>query len=138
MKSNSSRGRPIANDTSVQTLFMNIMTMHGKLVRYIQDQEDQRVKYEGLQDKLTQIKDARAALDALREEELERKRREQEELERQRQIQLAAKLEVMRKKKAEYLEYQRQVALQRMAEQEREVAAKVSLHIITIITSSNK
>ena len=94
MKSNSSRGRPIANDTSVQTLFMNIMTMHGKLVRYIQDQEDSRVKYEGLQDKLTQIKDARAALDALREEEIERKRREQEELERQRQIQLAAKLEV--------------------------------------------
>ena len=122
MKSNSSRGRPIANDTSVQTLFMNIMTMHGKLVRYIQDQEDHRVKYEGLQDKLTQIKDARAALDALREEELERKRQEQEELERQRQIQLAAKLEVMRKKKAEYLEYQRQLALQRMAEQEREVS----------------
>ena len=126
MKSNSSRGRPIANDTSVQTLFMNIMTMHGKLVRYIQDQEDNRVKYEGLQDKLTQIKDARAALDALREEEIERKRREQEELERQRQIQLAAKLEVMRKKKAEYLEYQRQLALQRMAEQEREVASKAS------------
>ena len=124
MKSNSSRGRPIANDTSVQTLFMNIMTMHGKLVRHIQDQEDQRVKYEGLQDKLTQIKDARAALDALREEELERKRREQEEQERQRQVQLAAKLEVMRKKKAEYLEYQRQLALQRMAEQEREVASK--------------
>ena len=124
MKSNSSRGRPIANDTSVQTLFMNIMTMHGKLVRHIQDEEDQRVKYEGLQDKLTQIKDARAALDALREEELERKRREQEEQERQRQVQLAAKLEVMRKKKAEYLEYQRQLALQRMAEQEREVASK--------------
>merc|ERR1719186_1053690 len=122
MKSNSSRGRPIANDSSVQTLFMNVMTMHGKLVRYIQEQEDSRVKYEGLQDKLAQVKDARAALDALREEELDRKRREQEELERQRQVQLAAKLEVMRKKKAEYLEYQRQVALQRMADQEREVA----------------
>ena len=126
MKSNSSRGRPIANDTSVQSFFMSIMTMHGKLVRYMQDQEDQRIKYEGLQDKLTQIKDARAALDALREEEMERKRREQEEMERQRQIQLAAKLEVMRKKKAEYLEYQRQLALQRMAEQEREVANKAS------------
>ena len=126
MKSNSSRGRPIGNDSSVQTLFMNIMTMHGKLVRYIQDQEDQRVKYEGLQDRLTQIKDARAALDALREEELERKRKEQEEQERLRQEQLAAKLEVMRKKKAEYLEYQRQLALQRMAEQEREVASKAA------------
>merc|ERR1712029_712749 len=129
MKSNSSRGRPIANDTSVQTLFMNIMTMHGKLVRHIQDQEDQRVKYEGFQDRLTQIKDARAALDALREEEIERKRREQEELERQRQIELAAKLEVMRKKKAEYLEYQRQLALQRMAEQEREVASKAASYM---------
>eukprot|EP00092_Neocalanus_flemingeri_P078027 GFUD01096967.1.p1 GENE.GFUD01096967.1~~GFUD01096967.1.p1 ORF type:complete len:358 (+),score=139.23 GFUD01096967.1:220-1293(+) len=121
MKSNSSRGRPIANDSSVQTLFMNVMTMHGKLVRYIQEQEDGRVRYEGLQDKLAQVKDARAALDALREEEMDRKRMEQEELERQRQVQLAAKLEVMRKKKAEYLEYQRQVALQRMADQEREV-----------------
>jgi len=122
MKSNSSRGRPIANDSSVQTLFMNVMTMHGKLVRYIQEQEDGRVRYEELQDKLAQVKDARAALDALREEEMDRKRREQEELERQRQLQLASKLEVMRKKKAEYLEYQRQVALQRMADQEREVA----------------
>eukprot|EP00090_Calanus_glacialis_P042474 TRINITY_DN7532_c0_g1_i3.p1 TRINITY_DN7532_c0_g1~~TRINITY_DN7532_c0_g1_i3.p1 ORF type:complete len:761 (+),score=322.19 TRINITY_DN7532_c0_g1_i3:35-2317(+) len=122
MKSNSSRGRPIANDSSVQTLFMNVMTMHGKLVRHIQEQEDGRVMYEGMQDKLAQVKDARAALDALREEEMDRKRREQEELERQRQVQLAAKLDVMRKKKAEYLEYQRQVALQRMADQEREVA----------------
>jgi len=122
MKSNSSRGRPIATDSSVQTLFMNVMTMHGKLVKYIQEQEEERVMYEGLQDKLSQVKDARAALDALREEEAERKRAELEEAERQRQIQLAAKLEVMRKKKAEYLEYQRQVALQRMADQEREVA----------------
>lgn len=55
MKSNSSRGRPIATDSSVQTLFMNIMTMHGKLVRYIQEQEDGRVRYEGLQDKLAQV-----------------------------------------------------------------------------------
>merc|ERR1740137_422381 len=122
MKSNSSRGRPIANDSSVQTLFMNIMTMHGTLVRNIQEQEDSRVMYEGMQDKLAQVKDARAALDSLREEEMEKKRREQEEMERQRQVQLAAKLEVMRKKKAEYLEYQRQVALQRMADQEREVS----------------
>ena len=49
MKSNSSRGRPIANDSSVQTLFMNMMTMHSKLVKYIQEQEDARVNYEGLQ-----------------------------------------------------------------------------------------
>ena len=64
-----------------------------------------------LQDKLSQVKDARAALDALREEERERRRREAEEAERQRQIQLAHKLELMRKKKAEYLEYQRQVSI---------------------------
>ena len=42
MKSNSSRGRSISNDTSVQTLFMNITAMHSKLLRYIEQQDDNR------------------------------------------------------------------------------------------------
>lgn len=121
MKSNSSRGRSIANDTSVQTLFMNITAMHSKLLRYIQEHDDNRLHFEGLQDKLTQVKDARAALDALREEHREKLQREAEEAERQRQLQMAHKLEIMRKKKQEYLQYQRQLALQRIQEQEREM-----------------
>lgn len=55
--------------------------------------------YEGLQDKLAQIRDARGALNALREEHREKLRRAAEEAERQRQIQLAQKLEIMRQKK---------------------------------------
>lgn len=121
MKSNSSRGRSIANDSSVQTLFMNITAMHSRLLKYIQQQDDARLYYEGLQDKLVQIKDARAALDALREEHCEKLRRQAEEAERQRQLQMAQKLEIMRKKKQEYLQYQRQLALQRIQEQEREM-----------------
>ncbi|XP_049776046.1 hepatocyte growth factor-regulated tyrosine kinase substrate [Schistocerca cancellata] len=121
MKSNSSRGRSIANDSSVQTLFMNITAMHSQLLRYIQQQDDSRVYYEGLQDKLAQVKDARAALDALREEHREKLRRQAEEAERIRQLQMAHKLEIMRKKKQEYLQYQRQLALQRIQEQEREM-----------------
>lgn len=121
MKSNSSRGRSIANDSSVQTLFMNITAMHSRLLRYIQQQDDSRLYYEGLQDKLVQIKDARAALDALREEHCEKLRRQAEEAERQRQLQMAHKLDIMRKKKQEYLQYQRQLALQRIQEQEREM-----------------
>ena len=62
------------------------------------------VYYEGLQDKLAQVKDARAALDALREEHRERLHREAEEAERIRQMQMAHKLEIMRKKKQEYLQ----------------------------------
>lgn len=42
MKSNSSRGRSIANDSSVQTLFLNITTMHTRLMQYIQQQESAR------------------------------------------------------------------------------------------------
>lgn len=57
------------------------------------------VYYEGLQDKLAQIRDARGALNALREEHQEKLRRAAEEAERQRQIQLAQKLEIMRQKK---------------------------------------
>ncbi|XP_054716882.1 hepatocyte growth factor-regulated tyrosine kinase substrate-like [Uloborus diversus] len=121
MKSNSSRGRPIANDTHVQSLFMNITQMHSRLLKHMQEQDDLRAYYERLQDKLNQARDARAALDALREEHRERLRREAEEAERQRQIQMAHKLEIMRKQKQEYLQYQRQLAIQRMQEQEREM-----------------
>lgn len=44
MKSNSSRGRSINNDSSVQTLFLNITAMHTKLMQYIQQQENARGK----------------------------------------------------------------------------------------------
>ncbi|XP_075973657.1 hepatocyte growth factor regulated tyrosine kinase substrate isoform X2 [Anticarsia gemmatalis] len=121
MKSNSSRGRSIANDTSVQTLFMNITAMHSRLLRFIQQQDDKRVYLESLQDKVTQIRDSRAALDTLRAEHAARLAAAAEAAERQRQMQMAAKLQAMRKKKHEYLQYQRQLALQRVQEQEREM-----------------
>ncbi|KAF2362998.1 FYVE zinc finger [Trinorchestia longiramus] len=144
MKSDQSRGRPIAHDTSVQSLFMNLTTMHEQLQQHLQQQEAKRVWYEHLQDKLNQTRDARAALEALREDHRERKKREQEEQQRIRsgpmgelgqnpwgnwvrthggigQLQMMQKLEVMRKKKQEYLEYQRQLAVHRMAQTERQL-----------------
>ena len=121
MNSNKVRGRPIANDSSVQSLFLNITNMHSQLIKHLQEEEDKRVHFEGLQDKLNEIRDARAALDSLREEHREQKRREAEELEALRQQQMAQKLDIMRKQKQEYLQYQRQVALQRIQDQEREM-----------------
>ncbi|CAD6999989.1 unnamed protein product [Ceratitis capitata] len=121
MKSNSSRGRSISNDSSVQTLFLNLTSLHSQQLSYIKEMDDKRMWYEQLQDKLAQIKDSRAALDVLRQEHVEKLRRLAEEQERQRQIQMAQKLEIMRKKKQEYLQYQRQLALQRIQEQEREM-----------------
>ncbi|XP_058819184.1 hepatocyte growth factor-regulated tyrosine kinase substrate isoform X2 [Topomyia yanbarensis] len=121
MKSNSSRGRSISTDSSVQTLFMNLTSLHSRLLTHIKDMDDKRMWYEHLQDKLTQIKDSRAALDVLRQEHQEKLRRIAEEQERQKQMQMAQKLEIMRKKKQEYLQYQHQLALQRIREQEREM-----------------
>lgn len=121
MKSNSSRGRSIANDSSVQTLFMTLTGLHSQQLSFIKELDDKRMWYEQLQDKLAQIKDSRAALDDLRNEHAENLRRMAEEQERQRQIQMAQKLEIMRKKKQEYLQYQRQLALHRIQEQEREM-----------------
>ncbi|TMW51259.1 hypothetical protein DOY81_003645 [Sarcophaga bullata] len=121
MKSNSSRGRSISNDSSVQTLFMTLTGLHSQQLSYIKELDDKRMWYEQLQDKLAQIKDSRAALDDLRHEHAEKLRRMAEEQERQRQIQMAQKLEIMRKKKQEYLQYQRQLALHRIQEQEREM-----------------
>ncbi|GAB6026689.1 hypothetical protein CHUAL_013200 [Chamberlinius hualienensis] len=127
MKSNASRGRSIAVDSTIQSFFMNLTVIHSQLLKFIQDQEDKRAYYETLQDKLSQAKDARAALDALREDHHEKLRREAEEAERIRQIQMAHKLEIMRKKKQEYLQYQRQLAVQKMQEQEREMLHKQHL-----------
>lgn len=125
MRSNSQRGRSIATDSSVQSLFNVISNMHPQLMKYVGKQEDLRGNYEALQDKLAQLRDAREALDALREDHREKRRRELEEMERQRQIQMAHKLEIMRQKKHEYLEMQRQLALQRLQEQEREMQMRL-------------
>lgn len=121
MKSNSSRGRSISNDSSVQTLFITLTSFHSNLVSYIKGMDDKRMWFEQLQDKLAQVKDSRAALDVLRQEHQDKLRAIAEEQERQRQMQMAHKLEIMRKKKQEYLQYQRQLALQRIQEQEREM-----------------
>jgi len=74
---------------------------------------------------LGQIRDARAALDDLRQEHSERLRRQAEEQERIKQFQMAQKLHIMRQKKQEYLQYQRQLAMQRMQEQEREMQMRI-------------
>ncbi|XP_006532333.2 hepatocyte growth factor-regulated tyrosine kinase substrate isoform X1 [Mus musculus] len=120
MKSNHMRGRSITNDSAVLSLFQSINTMHPQLLELLNQLDERRLYYEGLQDKLAQIRDARGALSALREEHREKLRRAAEEAERQRQIQLAQKLEIMRQKKQEYLEVQRQLAIQRLQEQEKE------------------
>uniref|UniRef100_A0A8C7ESN2 Hepatocyte growth factor-regulated tyrosine kinase substrate n=1 Tax=Neovison vison TaxID=452646 RepID=A0A8C7ESN2_NEOVI len=120
MKSNHVRGRSITNDSAVLSLFQSINGMHPRLLELLNQLDERRLYYEGLQDKLAQIRDARGALSALREEHREKLRRAAEEAERQRQIQLAQKLEIMRQKKQEYLEVQRQLAVQRLREQEQE------------------
>uniref|UniRef100_A0A8C3XBR7 Hepatocyte growth factor-regulated tyrosine kinase substrate n=1 Tax=Catagonus wagneri TaxID=51154 RepID=A0A8C3XBR7_9CETA len=120
VKSNHVRGRSITNDSAVLSLFQSINGMHPQLLELLNQLDERRLYYEGLQDKLAQIRDARGALSALREEHREKLRRAAEEAERQRQIQLAQKLEIMRQKKQEYLEVQRQLAIQRLQEQEKE------------------
>ncbi|XP_029913749.1 hepatocyte growth factor-regulated tyrosine kinase substrate isoform X3 [Myripristis murdjan] len=120
MKSNHMRGRSITNDSAVLSLFQSINNMHPQLLDILNQLDERRLYYEGLQDKLAQVRDARAALNALRDEHREKLRRAAEEAERQRQIQLAQKLEIMRQKKQEYLEMQRQLAIQRLQEQEKE------------------
>ena len=44
MKSNSTRGRSIANDSSVQTLFMTLNSMHPQLLKYMDNQDETRSK----------------------------------------------------------------------------------------------
>lgn len=55
--------------------------------------------FEGLQDKLAQLKDAREALTSLRQEHEEKRRIEAEERAKRKQIQMMQKLDVLRKQK---------------------------------------
>uniref|UniRef100_H2ZE20 Hepatocyte growth factor-regulated tyrosine kinase substrate n=1 Tax=Ciona savignyi TaxID=51511 RepID=H2ZE20_CIOSA len=128
MRSNKMRGRSIANDSAVQGLFQSINNMHPVLMKLMNELEEKRLQQEALQDKLVQLRDARAALDALRADHANKLRRAAEEAERQRQIQMAHKLEIMRQKKQEYLAYQRQMALQRLEEQEAQRHARLEQH----------
>jgi len=62
------------------------------------------VHFEHLQDKVNQVRDALAALEALREEHKEKLRIEEEEALKMKQLQMEHKLQIMRKKKQEYLQ----------------------------------
>lgn len=125
MKSDSMRGRSITNDTAVQSLFIQLQHSQPRLLGFIKYQEDARAYYESLQDKLTQLKDAREALNALRHENLEKKKREFEERERLRQLQIAQKLQDMRQQKQYYYQYQNELNLRRLQEQEKELQARL-------------
>ena len=126
MKSDSMRGRSITNDTAVQSLFLQLQHLQPKLMSYTKYKEDARAYYENLQDKLTQLKDAREALNALRQENFEKKRKEMEEKERLRQMQIAQKLQLMRQQKQSYYLYQNQLNLQRLQEQERDLQMRLN------------
>lgn len=60
------------------------------------------VYFERLQDKLVQVKDTRAALDAMRDDHKAAIQQEAAFAEQQRQIQLAMKLDVLRQRKQQY------------------------------------
>jgi len=60
------------------------------------------VYFERLQDKLVQVKDTRAALDAMREDHKTALQQEAAFAEQQRHLQLAMKLNVLRQRKQQY------------------------------------
>lgn len=103
LKSCQIRNRPIATDSSIQSLFIKVTEMHSQLLSLIEKYESRRNHFETLQDKITRITDARAALDALREEHADNVLVE-------RQSMLNSKLESMRKRKAQSLRYHADLA----------------------------
>lgn len=114
IKSSLVRGRSIANDTSIQSLFLNLSSMQSKLLCYLKDLDDKRFWLESLQDKIAHVQASRAALNLFRKEHKEKLLRFAEEQKRQRQIRMAQTLDLVRNRKQENLRYQHQTALQRI------------------------
>ncbi|EUB57490.1 Hepatocyte growth factor-regulated tyrosine kinase substrate [Echinococcus granulosus] len=115
----SQRGRQVATDSTLQTLFKTLHQMNLQLMQYSNDLEVRRTSLEKLQDQTAQIREAREALDDLRRDYAEQRRREEEEAHRQRQILMMQKVEVLRQQKRDAMEAQsRQLMEQSMAFQQ--------------------
>ncbi|KAL5103176.1 Hepatocyte growth factor-regulated tyrosine kinase substrate [Taenia crassiceps] len=115
----SQRGRQVATDSTLQTLFKTLHQMNLQLMQYSNDLEVRRTSLEKLQDQTSQIREAREALDDLRRDYAEQRRREEEEAHRQRQILMMQKVEVLRQQKRDAMEAQsRQLMEQSMAYQQ--------------------
>ncbi|KAM7536419.1 hypothetical protein Aperf_G00000082485 [Anoplocephala perfoliata] len=115
----SQRGRPVTADSTLQTLFKTLHQMNIQLLQYSADLETRRTCLEKVQDQTVQIREAREALNALRNDYAEQRRREEEEAHRQRQILMMQKVEILRQQKRDAVEAQnRQLMEQSMAYQQ--------------------
>lgn len=120
MRVNSQRGRPVGNDSTLQTLFHTLHAMQPQLLQYFSELEHRRAYLEKLQDDSTQLREAREALDALRHEHAEQRRLEEEEANRQRQMQMMQKVEVLRQQKRDAMEAQRRLAIEQTRQYEQQ------------------
>ncbi|XP_001636927.3 hepatocyte growth factor-regulated tyrosine kinase substrate isoform X2 [Nematostella vectensis] len=123
MQDISGKGKHVAMDATVQSLFQTVSAMHPQLLRLVEQQEQETGKYEGIQERLGLVKEARATLEGAREAHREKLRQQELEQDMLRRMQIEQKLELMRQQKAEYLAYQqriqaeRQIALEQQQQQ---------------------
>lgn len=110
------KGKHIAMDSTVQSLFQSLSAMHPQLIKLIEDEEESKAKYEAMLEKLSVIREARESLNDMRAQHGEKVQQQELEQEMLRRMQMEQKLELMRQQKQEYLEYQRQLQIQRQKE----------------------
>lgn len=113
MNTVSMKGKHIAMDSTVQSLFQSLSVMHPQLIKLLEDEEDSKAKYEAMLQKLAVIREARESLNDMRAQYQEKTRQQELEQEMLRRMQMEQKLELMRQQKQEYLEYQRLLQVQR-------------------------
>uniref|UniRef100_A0A1I8AAU8 Hepatocyte growth factor-regulated tyrosine kinase substrate n=1 Tax=Steinernema glaseri TaxID=37863 RepID=A0A1I8AAU8_9BILA len=119
IRSNMSRGRSILNDAELHRSFTGILEKyHTEVIKKKIDLEKEREHYEGLQDRVADITEARQAINALREDYAQVKREQQLAEQRERQRQMQEKLQLMRTKKQEMLLQQRHEALLKFQQHE--------------------
>lgn len=115
MQKVSGQGKHIAMDATVQSLFQTVSAMHPQILRLIEEQEEEKAKYEALQVKLGLVREARTSLEEMREQHREKVRQQELEQDMLRRMQIEQKLELMRQQKAEYLAYQQRLQAERQA-----------------------
>jgi len=135
MRSNLMRGRSVINDSAIHSLFSQLSQKHADVLNRMTKLDNDREYFEGLQDHLAYIQEARQALVSLREEHLKQRQERLRSEQELRMQQMQAKLEQIRHKKHESLLEQRQLALQRLQEQELQIQQRRSQLQLTPIES---
>lgn len=114
LKAVNGAGGSVAADPVILSLYQTLNALHPQLLKQIDDVQQQKVQQEKVLHKINEAKTARAALNTMRREHLEKIKQQEEEQSLLARMQMEQKLALLRQQKQEQLVYQQSLQQKRL------------------------